>query len=82
MSSNRGRLFFSCDKSCGFLKWDDGEFSGCGSDKTNNKVDIENLTRLLKMCAQTSDKGNIEISFNITIRKSNETVHGKGKEKL
>ena len=82
MSPNRGRLFFSCDKKCGFFKWDEGESSARDSDKSDSKVDTEDLARLLKMCAQISDEDGVEISLNITIRKGNENVHGKGKEKL
>ena len=87
MSPNRGRLFFSCDNKCGYFKWDEGESSGSdkssnSSDKSGNKVDTEDLARLLKMCAQISDEDDVEISLNITIRKGNGTVHKKEKEKL
>jgi len=82
-------LFFSCDNKCGFFKWDEGESSERGSDKSGNssdklgsKVNTEDLVRLLKMCAQISDEDDMEISLNITIQKGNGTVHKKGKEKL
>ncbi|KAL2533137.1 Zinc finger protein [Abeliophyllum distichum] len=80
------RLFFCCsDDECTYFKWDnglpsgrfvEGQSSGVGLDKSVAKEINEDLTSIFKMLANLSEKKDVEISLNLTIRKG----QGKGHE--
>ncbi|OVA13766.1 zinc finger protein [Macleaya cordata] len=78
-SENIGRLFSCCTKNCGFFKWSDSshheesESSGAISDESVTEGAMDDLSRIFKNLARISEKEDVEISFQVTIRK------GKGK---
>ncbi|KAL2533972.1 Zinc finger protein [Abeliophyllum distichum] len=81
-SANIGRLFFCCSSNCGYFKWSDdnlnsaydvGESSGVASGSSTTKDEIEELSNIFKVFAQITERQDVEISVNVTIRK------GKGR---
>ncbi|KAL2461138.1 Zinc finger protein [Abeliophyllum distichum] len=91
-SANIGRLFFCCSSNCGYFKWSDenlngaydvGESSGVGVGRPTAKAEIEDLSRIFKLFAQITERQDVEISVNLTIRKGKGSTeeNDKGKEK-
>ncbi|KAL2521963.1 uncharacterized protein Fot_25886 [Forsythia ovata] len=78
-SANIGRLFFYCSSNCGYFKWSDdnlnsaydvGESSCVTSGSSTSKDEIEELSRIFKIFAQITERQDVEISVNVTFRKS------------
>ncbi|KAL2486568.1 Zinc finger protein [Abeliophyllum distichum] len=91
-SANIGRLFFCCSSNCGYFKWSDeklngayhvGESSGVGTGSPTAKAEIEELSRIFNIFAQITERQDVEISVNVTIRKGKGCMveNEKGKEK-
>ncbi|KAL2529883.1 Uncharacterized protein Fot_22484 [Forsythia ovata] len=78
-------FFYCCEEECTYFKWDNGKPSGgfiegqsssVGLDKSVGKEINEYLPSMFKLLASLSEKKDVEISLNLTIRKG----QGKGKD--
>ncbi|KAL2484709.1 DNA-directed RNA polymerase 1B [Abeliophyllum distichum] len=81
----KGRLFFCCSEDeCTYFKWDngqpsrgfvEGQSSSVGLDKSMGKEINEDLPSMFKLLASLLEEKDVEISLNLTIRKSQGKVH-------
>lgn len=73
-TSNIGRLFLCCSRDCGHFEWKDeeqsiAESSYVCSSNCEAKYPCQDLLCMFKTCAQITEEKDIEISFNIIMRK-------------